>query len=253
MRRRVSEMLVVLSCAFAVAATNAAEVAEPTSAAPPEPAGMEVLFNGRDLTGWDGDPRLWSVKDGVIHGETTPELTTNDNTFLIWQGGEVEDFELRFAFRCSASNNSGVQYRSRHMTEASAKNKWVVCGYQCECRNDNRFPDTPCFIYDEKGTRKRLCLAGERVAWEADGGRKVIGSLMEAEELANLVRLDDWNDVIIRAEGNHIRHWLNGRQVLDFTDKAPQFALTKGIVALQLHAGVPMWTEFRDIRLKRLP
>lgn len=248
--RRLPVALVVLAVATA---SSHADVAAPSPAALPEPAGMEVLFNGRDLSGWEGDPRLWSVKDGVIHGETTPKLTTSDNTFLIWQGGDVEDFELRFAFRCSSSNNSGVQYRSRHMTEASAKNKWVVCGYQCECRNDNRFPDTPCFIYDEKGTRKRLCLAGERATREADGTKQVGGSLMEADDLANLVRLDDWNDVIIRAEGNHIRHWLNGRQVLDFTDNAPQFALTKGIVALQLHAGVPMWTEFRDIRLKRLP
>jgi hypothetical protein len=242
-----------LVLAMLAAVAGGAAVAAPPASAPAEPAGMEILFNGRDLAGWEGDPRLWSVKDGVIRGETTPELTTNDNTFLIWQGGDVEDFDLRFAFRCSASNNSGVQYRSRHMTEASAKNKWVVCGYQCECRNQNTPPDTPGFIYDEKGGRKRMCLAGERVTWEADGGKRVLGSLMEAEELANLVRLDDWNDVIIRAEGNHMCHWLNGRLVMSFIDDDPARALEKGIVALQLHAGAPMWTEFRDLRLKRLP
>jgi len=231
----------------------APRAADAPAAAPPEPGGMESLFNGRDLAGWDGDPRLWTVRDGVIHGETTPENATNDNTFLIWQGGDVEDFELRFAFRCSAANNSGVQYRSRHVAEASARNKWVVRGYQCECRNQNTPPDTPGFLYDEKGTRKRMCLAGERVAWEADGGKKVIGSLLEAEELENLVRLDDWNDVIIRAEGNHMCHWLNGRLVMSFIDDDPARALEKGIIALQLHAGTPMWTEFRDIRLKKLP
>src|SRR3712207_6509017 len=36
---------------------------------PPEARDMIVLFNGRDLTGWDGDPRLWRVQDGVVHGE----------------------------------------------------------------------------------------------------------------------------------------------------------------------------------------
>jgi hypothetical protein len=230
-----------------------ADVAAPPSAAPAEPAGMEPLFNGKNLAGWDGDPRLWNVRDGVIHGETTPEHATKGNTFLIWQGGEVGDFELRFSFRCSATNNSGVQYRSRHITDETAANKWVVRGYQHECRNENTPPNVPGFIYDEGGKRGRICLAGERVTWEPEGGKKLVESLLGADEVAKLVRLDDWNDVVVRAEGNHVRHWLNGRLVVDFTDADPKLALTKGVIALQLHGGAPMWTEFRDIRLKRLP
>ena len=64
--------------------------------------------------------------------------------------------------------------------------------------------------------------------------------------------MDDWNDIVIRAEGNHIRHYLNGRLILDFTDNDPTRSLSKGIVALQLHQGKPMWAEFRNIRLKSL-
>src|SRR5688572_6724480 len=85
--------------------------------APPEPAGMRQLFNGKDLDGWDGDPRLWSVKDGVIHGETTEEKPAMGNTFLLWKGGTVRDFDLRLSFRCTNTNNSGIQYRSRHATD----------------------------------------------------------------------------------------------------------------------------------------
>src|SRR4051794_18359779 len=81
--------------------------------APAEPAGFKSLFNGKDLSGWDGDPRLWSVKDGVIHGETTAEIPAKGNTFIIWKEGTVKDFELRLSFRCNATNNSGIQYRSK--------------------------------------------------------------------------------------------------------------------------------------------
>jgi hypothetical protein len=231
----------------------AAPPAAEAVAAPVEPAGMERLFNGRDLAGWDGDPRLWTARDGVIRGETTPEKAASGNTFLVWQGGEVADFDLRLSFRCSATNNSGVQYRSRRITDGSAKNAWVVRGYQHELRNENKPPDVPGFIYDEGGKRGRICLAGERAVWEEGGGKKLLGTLIEPEDFTKLVRLDDWNDVVIRAEGDRIRHWLNGRLILDFTDADPALALKQGVIALQLHAGAPMWAEFRDVRLKKLP
>ena len=242
-----------LSLVAAVLLVAVARADQPPTAAPPEPAGMDVLFNGKDLAGWDGDPRLWSVRDGVIHGETTKENAANGNTFLIWQGGEVGDFELRLSFRCNAANNSGIQYRSKHIADASGKNKWVVRGYQHELRNERKLPNVPGFIYDEGGKRGRICLAGERATWEVEGGKKVAESLIDADAFATLMRVDDWNDVVIRAEGNHVRHWLNGRLILDFTDNDPKLALTQGVIALQLHAGAPMWAEFRDIRLKKLP
>ena len=65
------------------------------------------------------------------------------------------------------------------------------------------------------------------------------------------MKIDDWNDVVIIAKGHHIRHYLNGRLILDFTDH-PDNALTEGILALQLHAGKPMWTEFKDIRIRMI-
>ena len=60
------------------------------------------------------------------------------------------------------------------------------------------------------------------------------------------------NDVVIIAKGNHIRHYLNGRLVMDFTDNNPELALNEGILAVQLHAGKPMWTEFKNIRFRSL-
>lgn len=253
MRDRSVLMCVVLVVLMGIGGVARAEL--PPTAAPPAPEGMEVLFNGTDLTGWDGDPRLWTVHDGVIHGETTAENVANGNTFLVWQGGEVGDFELRLSFRCNATNNSGIQYRSKRITDQTAKNKWVVRGYQHEIRNEHTLPNVSGFIYDEgggAGGRQRICQAGEQAVWEPESGKKVTGTLIGQDEFTKLMKIDDWNEVVIRAEGNRIRHFLNGRLILDFTDADPAKALHEGVLALQLHAGKPMWAEYRDIRLKRL-
>jgi hypothetical protein len=219
-------------------------------AAPPESPGMKSLFNGKDLTGWDGDPRLWSVKDGAIRGETTAENPAQGNTFIIWKDGVLKDFELRLCFRCSAANNSGIQYRSKHITEGKVRNRWVVRGYQHEIRNELALPSVAGFIYDEGGRRGRICLVGEKVTWGEDGKKQVTGTLIDEQGFRKLFRLNDWNDVVIVAKGNHIQHYLNNTLIVDFTDKDPKAALSEGILALQLHAGSPMWAEFKNIRLR---
>lgn len=213
--------------------------------------GYRSLFNGKDLSGWNGDPAYWSVKDGIIHGETTSDNPAKGNTFLIWTGGTAKDFELKLEFRCTADNNSGIQYRSKHITDSSAKNKWVVRGYQHELRNEVKFPDVSGFIYDEGGKRRRICLTGEKATWEKDG-KKVQETLIEAAAYEKLFKLNDWNEVTIRAKGKNVQHFMNGKLVLDFTDNDPALALSEGVIALQLHAGKPMWTEFRNIRIKDL-
>jgi len=213
--------------------------------------GLKSIFNGKNLDGWDGDPRLWSVKDGVIHGQTTPENKANGNTFLIWQGGETKNFELHITFRCNATNNSGIQYRSKHIT-AKPRNKWVVRGYQHEIRNENKSPNISGFIYGEGGKRGRICLVGETATWTKDGKKVDAKKLIDAEGFAKLFKLDDWNDVIIKANGNRIQHYLNGKLILDFTDEHPTLAHDSGVLALQLHAGKPMWAEFKNIRFKSL-
>ncbi len=147
--------------------------------------GFKTIFNGKDLSGWDGDTELWSVKDGVIHGETTPEKKANGNTFLIWADGETKDFELRLSFRCNATNNSGIQYRSTRVE--NARNQWVVRGYQHEIRNQNILPSVSGFIYDEGGLaggRGRTCLVGEKAVW-GENGKEIKETLITADESKN--------------------------------------------------------------------
>ena len=217
-----------------------------------EPAGeWKTIFNGKDLSGWDGDPRLWSVKDGVIHGETTPENAAKGNTFLIWQDGRTKDFELKITFRCNAANNSGIQYRSTHVTEGNPSNPWVVSGYQHEIRNENEFPNISGFIYEEKGKRGRMCMVGERVIWDTEKHIAREQVITEEDFIKNF-HLNDWNEVRIVAQGHNLQHYMNGKLILDCTDNHPELARTDGVLALQLHAGKPMWAEYKDIQIREL-
>ncbi len=236
----------VLFAVSSIAITSFAQESTPADS-----GDLKSLFNGKDLTGWDGDPSLWSVKDGVLHGETTEQIPANGNTFIIWKDGLVKDFELRLSFRCNATNNSGIQYRSKHITDDNVKNKWVVRGYQHELRNENKFPNTSGFIYDEGGKRGRICLMGEKASW-TDGKKVVESTFLDEAGFQKLMQIDDWNAVVIVGKGNNLKHYLNGKLILDFTDNDTALALAEGVLALQLHAGEPMWVEFKDIRMKEI-
>ncbi|NQV29040.1 MAG: DUF1080 domain-containing protein, partial [Rhodopirellula sp.] len=87
--------------------------------------GWESLFDGKTLKNWDGNPAFWSVEDGAITGRTTAENPTKGNTFIIWRGGDVGDFELTLQYKI-VGGNSGIQYRSFEVEN----NKWVGGGYQ---------------------------------------------------------------------------------------------------------------------------
>ena len=113
-------IMLICSVMMAVLSSVSYGVAQET----PEP-GFVSLFNGKDLSGWDGDPRFWSVQDGAIVGQTTSEVSTKKNTFLVYQGDTVDDFELRFSYRVKGGN-SGIQYRSELLS------KWFVKGLQAD-------------------------------------------------------------------------------------------------------------------------
>lgn len=230
---------------------------------PAEPEGMERLFNGRDLTGWVGNPALWSVKDGVIRGETTKEHNTKGNTFLMYQPkpaagaaaaadlDQFGDFDLRLSSRMH-HGNSGIQYRSKHVDKAP--NEWVVGGYQMEVANE---PGRAGFIYHERG-RGRICLVSEQVVLDEQGKKQVVGKVGDLKTISDAYKKAltetevPWNDYVIIARGNHIQQWINGVQTADLVDNDPKGRMLRGIFAFQIHAGPPMWVEFKDVRLKRL-
>jgi hypothetical protein len=234
----------------------AAEPAAPS--APPEPAGMKSLFNGTDLTGWTGDTKLWTARDGAIRGESTTENPCKSNTFLIYTAGgkepaQVKDFELRLSYRINGGN-SGVQYRSKHLVDHK-DNAWGASGYQAEIAN---LPGKDGFLYEEKGTgrggvqgkKSYLAWVGDKVEIGEDGVSKVTGQLGDHDAIAAACKKGDWNDYVIIARGNHLQHFINGVQTIDVIDNDPKHRAAAGILALQIHAGPPMTVEFKNLRIK---
>ncbi len=81
-------------------------------------AGFELIFDGKTLNGWEGDPKYWRVENGCLVGEVTPETLLKQNSFIIWRGGTTRDFELKVEYRVSAKGNSGINYRSVQITNS---------------------------------------------------------------------------------------------------------------------------------------
>jgi hypothetical protein len=202
---------------------------------------FESLFNGKDLTGWKGDSKLWSVHDGSIVGKTDGKIPTN--TFLIWDG-TAGDFELHARFRMRGGN-SGIQYRSKWDKEAG---NFVVGGYQADMDAENLHTG---ILYEERG-RGILARRGETVVIMPNGDRYVTGSVGDAAELARSIKPAEWNDYVIVATGNKVTHTINGRPTIEVVDHQANKRALDGIIALQLHKGFNMEVEFKDIRLKRL-
>ena len=240
-----------------LAPTPPVEAGEPDpTKAPGNESAFTTIFNGKDLTGWDGDPRFWSVRDGILRGETTLEKAAEHNTFLILHGQEPADFVLKLKFRIMADGNSGVQFRSRDLGD------WEVAGYQAEIANDRPDPGIGTgFVLDEHGRGGRdaygprgdLGRIGELVVIDPAGKRNVVAWVADPKALlaAGYYKNNDWNDYRIVAQGNRIRTWVNGYQTLEMIDNDPR-RLPRGIVALQIHRGKPMVVEFKDLKIQIL-
>ena len=211
------------------------------SAAEVEP-GFKSLFNEKDLSGWDGNTKFWSVQDGAITGQATTENPTKGNTFLIWRDGIVDDFELRLSYKI-IGGNSGIQYRSKDLGD------WVVGGYQGDFEAGETFSG---ILYEERGRPPGiLANRGQKTEMGPDGKVNVIASLGDTKDIQANIKKEDWNEYVILAQGNQLTHIINGRVTAQFTDNQPEKRAMSGILALQLHAGPPMKVQFKNIRLKR--
>lgn len=206
-----------------------------------EPVKSVSLFDGVTLSGWDGDPRFWSVKDGAITGQTTADNPTEHNTFLIWRKGTPGDFELEADFRL-VGGNSGIQYRSREI------DKWVISGYQADFDAAGRYTG---ILYEERA-RGILAQRGKKVVIDADGKRRVVGKTCDEKEVMASIKKDGWNHYRIVVQGNHMIHQVNGFTTVDVTDDQVDKRSMTGLLAFQVHAGQPMLVQFKNLKLKLL-
>jgi hypothetical protein len=183
------------------------------------PEDFRPLFNGRDLTGWEGDSLLWIVEDGMLIGRS-PGISYNDFLTTTERFG---DFILRLRFHLlNGSGNSGVQFRSERVTGSME-----MIGYQADIG-----PTYWGSLYDE--SRRRRTLAQP-----------------DAALLDRVLRPDDWNDYEITARGPRIQLKLNGETTVDYEETEPGIA-TSGLIAVQVHSGPALEVRFKDIEIQLL-
>lgn len=207
----------------------------------------QSLFDGKTLEGWDGDPRVWSVQDGVITGTTSEEVKLSSNTFLIWRGGEIDNFELELEYRI-VNGNSGIQYRSFELNDG----KWRIGGYQADFEAGETYSG---ILYGE-AFRGILAQRGQSTELVRNDGKfevKVTGSVGESAAIQKSIKKEDWNKYRVVANGYHFQHFINDLKTVDVTDNDEKERRAVGLLALQAHVGPPMTVQFRNVRLKRLP
>ncbi|MGN0853790.1 MAG: DUF1080 domain-containing protein [Kiritimatiellia bacterium] len=196
------------------------------------------IFNGRDLTGWSQVDGHFSVKDGVITGQSTAERPCKPNHHLVYTAEVLDDFELRAEFRLSGGANSGIQLRCKPQFIGDN-------GYQADMNGGGNYVG---FLY-----HPRQHLVGERgadVVLAADG-KKTVTRFADGKELQKLFRAGQWNDIRVVVKGRTIAVWINGVRTTSIEDPRDEFFPAKGHIALQLHQGPPMTVEFRNLRLKK--
>jgi hypothetical protein len=212
----------------------------------PDSEGFITIFNGKDLSGWEGLPEFWTVKDGVISGHETKDKSKQ--TFLVFTGFKVSDFELRIKYKfATPDGNSGIQFRSKVIDPKTFR----VGGYQADCDAKGSYDGS---IYDEAGVaggRGTMSARGDRTTWDAENKRHNEKLAESNAELKKHIKVGDWNDVVLTARGNHITYSINGHVMTDLTDNSPK-ALKEGVLALQLHQGFTMEIQFKDVRIKVL-
>src|SRR5437660_12610053 len=132
---RIPMLIILIGSVSLCSRAQTAEAPAKQSAAANDEAGFELIFDGKTLKGWEGDPKYWRVENGALVGEITPETLLKQNSFIIWRGGSTKDFELKVEYRISANGNSGVNYRSVEVPAAP----WAMRGYQADIDGRNRY------------------------------------------------------------------------------------------------------------------
>ncbi len=174
------------------------------------PDNAKDLFNGKDLTGWVGDPKLWRVEGGEIVGKS-PGIAHNE---FLRSRMVATDFKFSVKVKLTPNKeNSGIQFRSEELPKGEVKGPQADVGAGWWGK-----------LYEEHG---------RGLLWKESGEKHV--------------KADDWNDYVIEAQGSRVRTWINGKLCVDLDDpKLPR----RGIFAFQIHSGGPMEVRFKDLKLE---
>jgi len=201
--------------------------------------GFVSMFNGTDLTGWEGKPGGWWVEDGAITSRSTKEKPCLKCHYLYWRGGEPADFVLRLEYRI-VGGNSGVQIRSQPRPD------WDTWGYQADMEAGTQW--TGCLFQHDRGG---VVMRGKKAVIAEDGTRTE-EQFASGEALQKKVRDGDWNQYEIVATGSEVVLRINGQLMCQVDDRDAKLACREGLIALQMHPGPPMVVQFRNLRIKTL-
>lgn len=227
------------SVTFSSSANGQSVVGQPASAQ------YKSLFDGKSLQGWEAmDMSYWSVKDDAITAQSTAEHSCTSNQFLVWQGGDVGDFELKLRFRVTGNGcNSGIQFRSKMQPNG------LAVGYQADIFQRGPYLGGVCDELHKRDGPELLTSNGKKTVIDSEGNRV-------ATDLAGTASLNpypEWNDYRIKAIGQHITLEINGVKCGELIDQETAHFDLSGILGLQLRSGKPMKVQFKEIYLKTLP
>jgi len=199
--------------------------------------GFVSMFNGRDLTGWEGKPGGWWVEDGAITSQSTKEKPCLKCHYLMWRGGKPGDFVMKAKFRLIAGN-SGIQFRSREVPD------WDTWGYQADMEAGPQWTGA-LFQHDRWAVGER----GQKVEID-ENGKKTITKIGDPAELQKVIKPEDWNEYEIIARGPEVILKINGVVTTHVIDRDKKLACRRGVIALQMHPGPPMKIQFKDLKIK---
>jgi hypothetical protein len=213
-----------------------------------DPAAVS-LFDGQTLKGWRGMEGIWRVENGAIVGETTQPKQLPFNTFLIWEGGEVADFDLTFEYKVEGQGgNSGVQYRSYAIANTDPKN-CRLSGYQSDI---DQGPSYTGIIYSEN-ERGILAERGQSCVVDATHKPQLKETFGQAAELQKSIKTDDWNTYRVVAQGYKITNYVNGVKMAEIDDQDPEKRRSSGLLGFQVHRlDGTMKIQIKNILLKQL-
>jgi len=210
------------SLAFVAAPVQAEDKKEPP-VVPPRKGERETikLFNGKDLDGWEGHEKYWSVKGDIIVGKNTDPVPVS--TYLLTKK-KFSDFRLVFEAKLAESEmHSGIAMWGRVAPEQ--KDKYTYAGHLVMFPSGYGFFD----LYGRGGIHQNV-----------DKARKV-------------GKQHDWNKMEILAQGNRIRFVLNGVLISDWREPLPD-RIKEGPIGLQLHSNtVPQEVQFKGLVLETFP
>jgi 3-keto-disaccharide hydrolase len=238
--------------------------------------GWTSLFDGKTLNGWSGDSN-WKVEDGAITIEPTCEKPTG-TVYLVWQGGDAADFELRLRMKGTGNINGGVQYRGwiaplpqrpggggggqgrgtpapcpsgaprGTPPDPRSEEQWNMRGAQYDFDADNRYTGQ---FYEQSTGRGIVAWKGQAVRTETGKSPRLVATLGDKAAIDGIYRPNDWNDLHIIAIGTQMTHLLNGRVISILYDEDPTKFHKAGKIGIEVEATGKLFTK--DIWLKKLP